>query len=269
MTDLDAILTRGGPWQRAERIGGQLLLQGDCREVMAALPKVDAVIGDPPYSVSVAGAKAVGQQGKGTRSLDFFMGDDDWQAMTALVVSAFDLATASAPETVVAWCGHRQIGPLVGMLESKGYSTRMLYWVKKCPPPAPPSAGFAQSVEQAVYAYLPGRSWNGGQYDFNRFEADNYRHGQPGKVAHPTQKPLSLMEWNIQKLTDYSSTILDPFMGSGTTLVACQRLGRQGIGIELDPGYFDIACRRVDEAARQPALFHPEPPPKPTQEALL
>jgi DNA modification methylase len=62
-------------------------------------------------------------------------------------------------------------------------------------------------------------------------------------------------------------TILDPFMGSGTTLVACQRLGRQGTGIELDPEYFDIACRRVDEAARQPDLFR-EPPPKPVQTGM-
>ncbi len=64
-------------------------------------------------------------------------------------------------------------------------------------------------------------------------------------------------------------TILDPFMGSGTTLVACQRLGRQGTGIELDPGYFETACRRVDEAARQPDLLIPETRgPAPVQEGF-
>ena len=62
-------------------------------------------------------------------------------------------------------------------------------------------------------------------------------------------------------------TILDPFMGSGTTLVACQKLGRHGIGIEIDKDYLEIACRRVDEAARQPDLFI-EPAPKPQQEAM-
>jgi DNA modification methylase len=63
--------------------------------------------------------------------------------------------------------------------------------------------------------------------------------------------------------------ILDPFMGSGTTLVACQRLGRHGIGIELDPEYFDIACRRVDQATRQPDLFiAPPAKPAPAQEGL-
>jgi DNA modification methylase len=84
--------------------------------------------------------------------------------------------------------------------------------------------------------------------------------------SHPTQKPVALMEWCLGFLPD-ASTILDPFMGSGTTLVACQKLGRHGIGIEIDPDYFEIACRRVDEAARQPDLFI-APQPKPQQEAM-
>jgi DNA modification methylase len=72
-----------------------------------------------------------------------------------------------------------------------------------------------------------------------------------GRV-HPTQKPVSLMHDLCRKVP---GTILDPFMGSGTTLVACAKLGRKGIGIEIDPGYFDIACRRVEEAYRQPDMF--------------
>ncbi len=63
-------------------------------------------------------------------------------------------------------------------------------------------------------------------------------------------------------------TILDPFMGSGTTLVACQRLGRMGTGIELDPEYFAIACKRVDEAARQPDLLIPQTHQQPVQEGF-
>jgi DNA modification methylase len=88
------------------------------------------------------------------------------------------------------------------------------------------------------------------------------------RVGHPTQKPLALMEWCLGFLRD-AKTILDPFMGSGTTLVACQRMGRHGTGIEIDPDYFDIACKRVDEAARQPDLLITETQPKPTQEVLL
>lgn len=84
--------------------------------------------------------------------------------------------------------------------------------------------------------------------------------------SHPTQKPVALMEWCLGFLPD-AKTILDPFMGSGTTLVACQKLGRHGIGIEIDPDYFEIACRRVEDAARQPDLFI-EPTPKPIQEGF-
>ena len=89
-----------------------------------------------------------------------------------------------------------------------------------------------------------------------------------GGKKHPTQKPIAVMEWCINHLPDTAQTILDPFMGSGTTLVACQKLSRQGTGIELDPDYFYIACKRVDEATRQPDLFV-EPAPKPTQEVLI
>lgn len=88
-----------------------------------------------------------------------------------------------------------------------------------------------------------------------------------GGKQHPTQKPIALMEWCIGFLPNSAQTILDPFMGSGTTLVACQKLGRNGIGIELDPEYFEIACKRMDEATRQPDLFV-APPAKPVQEGF-
>jgi site-specific DNA-methyltransferase (adenine-specific) len=242
-------------FERKEVIGNATLYLGDCRDVLPSLGAVDAVIGDPPYSVSVAGSSVVSRPGKGVRNLDFFEGDDDWQAMTAAVVDAYRFAISTAPKTVVAWCGHRQIGPLTEMLEASGYSTRLIFWRKRCPPPAPPGAGYSQAVEQAVYAYLPGRAWNGGQYDFNVFDADSYRFGQPGKVDHPTQKPLELMRWNVLWLTNPGQSVVDPFMGSGTTGVAATENGRRFIGVEREAKYFDIACRRIEDAQRQGSLF--------------
>ena len=72
---------------------------------------------------------------------------------------------------------------------------------------------------------------------------------------HPTQKPVGLMEYLVDTYTRSGQSVLDFTMGSGTTLVACQKLGRMGTGIEIDPEYFDTACRRVDEATRQADLF--------------
>lgn len=239
---------------RIEHIGDATLYLSDCREILPTLGKVDAVVTDPPYGVSVAGSVQVGMPGNGSRRLDFFKGDSDWVAMNILVKTAIELAIQLSPLVFSAWCGHRQIGFITDALEANGFSTRLLFWRKKCPPPSAPGAGFSSSVECCVYGYKPGRPWNGGQYDFHIFEADNYRHGQPGKEDHPTQKPLSLISWQISKITANASTILDPFMGSGTTGVACANLGRKFIGIEIEPKYFDIACKRIEIAYSQPRL---------------
>jgi len=82
--------------------------------------------------------------------------------------------------------------------------------------------------------------------------------------GHPTQKPIEVMCWCIERLPDGANTILDPFMGSGTTGVACAKLGRKFIGIEIEPKYFDIACRRIEAAYAQPDMFI-VPPAKPVQ----
>jgi hypothetical protein len=80
-----------------------------------------------------------------------------------------------------------------------------------------------------------------------------------GVVAHPTQKPIGLMRWCVGMT---KGTVLDPFMGSGTTGVACARLSRRFIGIEIHEPYFDIACRRIERAYQQPDLFvHHDPVP--------
>jgi site-specific DNA-methyltransferase (adenine-specific) len=83
---------------------------------------------------------------------------------------------------------------------------------------------------------------------------------------HPTQKPLRVMRWCLTFVPD-AATILDPFMGSGTTGVACANLGRRFIGIEIEERYFDIACKRIEDAYKQPRLFD-DPPPKPEQGEL-
>lgn len=92
----------------------------------------------------------------------------------------------------------------------------------------------------------------------------------PRERCHPNEKPVQLMQWCVETLSRAGDSILDPFMGSGTTGVACARLGRRFIGIEIDPGYFDIACRRIEAAQKQADLFvQPPPAPRPQQDAML
>lgn len=88
---------------------------------------------------------------------------------------------------------------------------------------------------------------------------------EPGR-EHPTQKPVALMTWCVAKT---KGTVLDPFMGSGTTGVACAKLGRKFIGIERERKYFDIACRRIEEAYKQPDFFVAAPEKKPEQMSLV
>lgn len=82
----------------------------------------------------------------------------------------------------------------------------------------------------------------------------NKSHGG-GKAPHPTTKPLPLMRELVSLFTADRDVILDPFMGSGTTGIACAKMGRKFIGIEIDEKYFDIACRRIEEAYKQPDMF--------------
>ncbi len=90
----------------------------------------------------------------------------------------------------------------------------------------------------------------------------------PRERSHPNEKPVELLLDVVGTHSRANSVVLDPFMGSGTTGVACAKLGRKFIGIELEPKYFDIACKRIDDAYRQPRLFKDEPP-KPKQETLI
>lgn len=122
--------------------------------------------------------------------------------------------------------------------------------------------------------------WDKGQRDFSLADFEmawcsqarlfNYPRAkalQDGK-EHPTQKPIEVMKWCMTFVEDANRTICDPYMGSGTTGVAAVKLGRRFVGIEIEPKYFDIAVRRIEEATRQPDMFI-EPAPKPVQPDML
>jgi len=228
---------------REERIGGQRLILGDCLKVMPSLGRFDAVVTDPPYGIGAAAKSFMGTKKRGnSKCAPKDYGHKDWDASPA------DMSWLCNETPAIVWGGNFLDLP---------QSRRWLIWDKL-------NDGMALADCEIAWTNT------GGAIRLFRHEWSGFRRGAEQGIArdHPTQKPVALMEWCIGFLPN-AQTILDPFMGSGTTLVACQRLGRNGTGIELDPDYFDIACRRVDEATRQPDLLIPQPKPQqPKQEGF-
>ena len=164
------------------------------------------------------------------------------------------------------FCGLSQATLIADMAGDEGFTAKPAVWVKECPPPAGLGNWWPSGMQMAVYGYKSGAYFNDTDpRRSNVFVADAYRFGQPGKVDHPTQTPLVLMERFVRAMVPPSGFALDPFMGSGTTGVACAKLGRAFIGVEREEKYFDIACRRIEAAYRQPDLFVSRPEPKPTK----
>jgi site-specific DNA-methyltransferase (adenine-specific) len=219
---------------KEERIGGQRLILGDCREIIVGLT-FDAIVTDPPYGIGYASSPVVGKNRASER-----FAKSGWDDAAPVMLDI----VARAPSVV--WGGN-----YFGLPPSRGW----LVWHKP---------DIAPSLSQVELA------WTSLDRTAQYFRSPIAVYGKERVASgggHPTQKPVALMEWCLGFLPN-AQTILDPFMGSGTTLVACQRMGRNGTGIELDPDYFEIACKRVDEAARQPDLLIPAPRQPPVQEGL-
>ena len=253
--------------KRVEVIGGQTLILGDCLEVMPVLGRFDHVISDPPYEQSLHDSKNSlrgrirSDTGPDLHGLNFAGIDDIRDAVTGAVAGlcgGWFIAFCTI-EGVARWADCINASPLK--------YKRGCIWVKPDCTPQLNGQGPAQGAECFVTAWggKGHAKWNAGGkrgvYRHNVNQPD--RHG-----AHPTEKPWRLFSELLTDFTNHGDTILDPFMGSGTTLVACQKLGRLGTGIEIDPDYFEIACKRVDEAARQPDMFVQQPAPAATQEAF-
>ncbi len=233
---------------------GITLYHADCRDVLPLLEagSVDLVLADPMYGVSMPGVAHNHGSGNGVRRLDFFP-NDTLEHTTILALDVCDprWRCFSITASLYVWCGHRQFGPLVDLFEGAGLSTRFLVWAKKCPPPAPPGSGWPSGAELCVFAYpRKDRTWTHRGKDTPRSNvliSDSFRHGQPSKVDHPTQKPVRIITPQIQASSNPDDTILDPFAGSGTTGRACKDLGRRCIMIELEEKYCEIAARRLEQ----------------------
>lgn len=237
---------------REEQIGRARLLLGDCIEVMRW--PVDHIICDPPYEALTHAAKASANRKIRTdgcteiRALDFGCIDpirDDVVAIAEQWCAGWFIAFCT-PEGVRAWADSINASALK--------YKRACVWVKPDSTPQLNGQGPAQGAENFVCAWAGAgySKWNAGG---KRGVYTHLCNPPEREGTHPTEKPRRLMAEIIADFTNSGQTICDPFMGSGTTGVAAVQMGRDFIGIEREPKYFDIACRRIEQAQRQGDLF--------------
>lgn len=217
-------------YKRKEVIGDATLYLGDCLEILPTLDKVDAVITDPPYGIN-ENSDRVASRGKLAKPTDY--GSFEWDKKPAdkrIITNAIELSK----EQVIFGGNYYDLPPARCWLVwdkvngTNDFADCELAWT---------------NIKGSVR--LIKHMWNGMLKDSER--------GYPR--VHPTQKPTAVMEWSIKQCKLEPQTILDPFMGSGTTGVACINLGRKFIGIEIEEKYFDIACERITQAQNQGRLF--------------
>jgi site-specific DNA-methyltransferase (adenine-specific) len=229
-------------------IGNAELWHGDCRDLLPLL-QADALISDPPYGMDwdtnlqrFTGGRA------GHRSGSAGKGRDYGRAIEGDAIP-FDPAPLLAYPTVVLW-GQNHFAQRLPVGTT-------LVWIKRLDP------AFGSFLSDAELAWM-----KGGHGIYCR--RDLTLNGETNARAHPTQKPVGLMAWCMDRAkVAPGAVVLDPYMGSGTTGVACAITGRRFIGIEIDRAYFDAACERISRAQAQGQLLPPEQKPVAVQEALL
>lgn len=214
-------------------IGDAILYLGDCMDILPTLDKVDAVITDPPYGIGQDGGAQRTRGSKKTNGEK--MGWDNQRPSKAV----FD-AIQSAADVQIIWGGNYFADYLPA---SMGW----LYWEKRM------GGDFADGE----------LAWSSQHKALRQFSHYKKNKGD----EHPTQKPIELMRWCIEQCKNLPQAILDPFMGSGTTGVAAIQMGRKFIGIEREPKYFEIACKRIEQASKQVDMFIETPVMK--QENLI
>ena len=225
---------------RVEQIGDATLYCADCRDVLPTLTGVDAVVTDPPYGLDFSYLSYTDTRGN-LRSL-----------IATAVVPAIDCAKRACvlpgitqvfmyPDPDWIGCITWDTTGSFGKFGFTQWMPALLY--------GSDLKGFG-SINGGVLKSDVIRFTGGAGVGFQRDGADK---------DHPCPKPVNLMEAVVGRVSLAGDIILDPFMGSGTTGVACARLGRKFIGIEIEPRYFDIACRRIEQAQRQRDLFVPAP----------
>ena len=222
--------TKASAIRKEVQIGDCRLLLGDCAEILPLLPIADLCLTDPPYGVDFKGNGWDKEVPEIATKLPMMF------ARTAIIMGTTAAWQFPEPKWVACWAR-----PASSSRSKVGgfshWSPILLYGDCK------------MSVDF--------RSWHA--------IANAYERG----FGHPSPKPVCVMRWLVEELSDHADMVIDPFMGSGTTGVACAGMGRKFVGIEREEAYFDLAVSRIRKAYAQPDMFIEPRAPEPVQEALL
>jgi site-specific DNA-methyltransferase (adenine-specific) len=221
-------------------IGDCTLYLGDCREILPTLPKVDAVVTDPPFSVPVKYHDADG---------DFPRSWGDLAVMEPFFTDILEKVRGRCrDDSQVYVCCDANTYPIFYKAAMPVWPrSQMIVWYK---PTGRRGNGWKHSHELVLHLATAWTTYS------EKFHQDVVGIMPVRTLCrqHPAEKPGELCEFLLEATTEQHVTILDPFMGSGTTGVACVNLGRKFIGIEIEPRYFEIACKRIEAAERQGKL---------------
>lgn len=231
------------------QIGDATLYLGDCLEILPTLGKVDAVVTDPPYGID---------GGQGGDARDY--GKSDYRAAFSDTPEYVQTRCVPVIETLIEMADAVVVTPGIRCAFCYPQPRDMgCFWT----PAAITHGPWGMTTMQPIFYY--GKDWRAGKGAW----PSGCQLTEPAeKNGHPCPKPIRAWRWLVEKASPPNAIVLDPFMGSGTTGVACAKLGRKFIGVEIERKYFDIACKRIEEAYRQPDLFI-EPPAKTEQKELL
>jgi len=215
-----------------------VLYCADCLSILPHLEPVDLVLTDIPYN-------EINRESSGLRVLDKGDADKKTFALSEFLPQAIFHCRGS----MYIFCGIEQVSKIRAELVGHGMTTRLMIWEKTNPSPMNGKAIWLSGVECFVFGKLPGAYFNG----FCRNTV--LRHPSEKSTVHPTQKPTTLLQDLISTSLKPNGITLDPCLGSGTTAIACEKLNRRWIGIEILEEYCEIAAKRIDAEARQLKLF--------------
>ena len=243
------------------------LFQGDCLTIMQDLiddnVKVDLVLTDPPYNVSSKNKSTKVRELKGRKPMNYYYGDwDNMERQEFLdftkswLTLAIDLLREGG--AIISFFSKEDVNYLGWVGEDMGMKTKTIFtWHKTNPVPSLRKVNYLSSCEYAWVGAKGDVKWT---FNFKQQKEMHNFYETPnktiyGKTEHPTEKPLNLIEHLVEIHSNEDDCVLDCFMGSGTTGVACHQTNRNFIGIELEPKYYEIAKERIKEAKAQRRLI--------------